>query len=1064
MSVARVSRVFARAGLELDARGLADALWLADHLPAARPRDAEEPVSTVDEGDGVPVEPVEPVPDPPDDDPVPDPDPAPDRAATVSPADPPQEDLLPLHLRPRQPGRPETNPAVPLLAHAAPAIPDTLRLMRSLRPLKRTVDSRHRTVLDEEATVRRIAERRIWLPVLQPAREPWLDLVLVADLGAGGQLWGRLAHELYGVFRRLGAFRDVRLRHLHADSEGRSWVTTSGRGAGSAPRSPSELIDPTGRRLILLLTDGIGAAWRSGHLGAVVHRWGGSGPVAILQPLPAHLWERTALRPSPGRLGTPSPGAPNNRLSFVSYRRRQHGPDLPVPVLEIDPGWLAPWARLAGGTAHGGVDASVIFPGDAARGTPADRREPHDAVERVRAFRAEATPEAYELLTYLSAAPLSLPLMRTVQATMMPRSSPAHLAEILFSGLVATVDDGPAADDRYEFVDGVRDVLLGTLQRHEAERVDQEVSAFIERWLRLPGAGLAAAVPTPSGALDLPAESRPFARIRAEILDRITGVSAPAASTVPTDDGVAGEGAAAESDDPEVDPARSGVSGGEPGAPSGIPGEPVVGEVLNAHGQIVGSGFMVSPRYLATCAHVVNTALGKSPTSQMWPSDQVSVLIGRRRGGYVRTAVIAAWPAHQSTFDQLDVTILRVEGEALAEVPSAVLFGAPEADEMAHILSSSSRMSGRITAVASGGLAHLHLSADTGDEVLQPMSGAPVWRPSTGEIVGMVNGRPALSGSRGEIAVLPAAVVRQVVVDYLVRPQPAKAEPSDDTTQGRHARPTATPTSARVVSGFFRGAAIGKDGEFHPLNEVERHLWNAIRVSVEEAVKVLSSAPLWAPAGPSTGSATELIAALRSRRDGVIDEIVLVTAPQRFSERPSGPWPFREVASVWPSSATMVVNPGTPIRLALTAYEIRALVAPTGEPTVDLATSTETNEPTVDLTTSTETSEPTVDLATSTETGPPTLDLTTPRSTARGQRFPRQRLRRGYDPDEVDAFAERIDDTLFHYQHGGARAGAPLTAQEVHDVVFRVRFNGYDEWQVDLWLDRVRRAIAEAER
>ncbi len=38
-----------------------------------------------------------------------------------------------------------------------------------------------------------------------------------------------------------------------------------------------------------------------------------------------------------------------------------------------------------------------------------------------------------------------------------------------------------------------------------------------------------------------------------------------------------------------------------------------------------------------------------------------------------------------------------------------------------------------------------------------------------------------------------------------------------------------------------------------------------------------------------------------------------------------------------------------------------------------------------------------------------------------------------------------------------------MSAQEVHDVVFRVRFGGYDEWQVDLHLDRVERQLAELE-
>ena len=78
--------------------------------------------------------------------------------------------------------------------------------------------------------------------------------------------------------------------------------------------------------------------------------------------------------------------------------------------------------------------------------------------------------------------------------------------------------------------------------------------------------------------------------------------------------------------------------------------------------------------------------------------------------------------------------------------------------------------------------------------------------------------------------------------------------------------------------------------------------------------------------------------------------------------------------------------------------------------------------------------------------------------TSQGQRFRRRALRRGYKVDEVDTFLDRVEATL-----GGEQIGAPVGAQEVHDVVFRVRFGGYDEWQVDLHLDRVERQLAEFE-
>jgi DivIVA domain-containing protein len=77
---------------------------------------------------------------------------------------------------------------------------------------------------------------------------------------------------------------------------------------------------------------------------------------------------------------------------------------------------------------------------------------------------------------------------------------------------------------------------------------------------------------------------------------------------------------------------------------------------------------------------------------------------------------------------------------------------------------------------------------------------------------------------------------------------------------------------------------------------------------------------------------------------------------------------------------------------------------------------------------------------------------------SQGQRFRRRALRRGYKVDEVDSFLDRVEATL-----AGESAGPPIGAQEVHDVVFRVRFGGYDEWQVDLHLDRVERQLAEFE-
>ncbi len=78
--------------------------------------------------------------------------------------------------------------------------------------------------------------------------------------------------------------------------------------------------------------------------------------------------------------------------------------------------------------------------------------------------------------------------------------------------------------------------------------------------------------------------------------------------------------------------------------------------------------------------------------------------------------------------------------------------------------------------------------------------------------------------------------------------------------------------------------------------------------------------------------------------------------------------------------------------------------------------------------------------------------------TSAGHRFRRNPSRRGYKVDEVDAFLDRCEATI-----QGHPIGSPVTVQEVHDVVFRVRFGGYDEWQTDLYLDRMERDLSDRE-
>ncbi|MFI8520844.1 SAV_2336 N-terminal domain-related protein [Streptomyces sp. NPDC085481] len=429
-----------------------------------------------------------------------------------------------------------TGQAAPVRVSGPATLPQLRELARALRPLRRPIPSTVRTVLDEDATAGRIADHRHWLPVLVPTAARWLDVSLVIDAyETGAVFWEHVGHDLRALLFRLGAFRDVRLHHLLARGDG-----TAGLGTGPTTpvrllRSPASATDPNGRTLTLVLTDGVAPAWRTSALLDPLRTWARCGPTAILQTLPERVWDQTALAPEPGRFRTTESGSPNARLVYDGYRLtatpppppdgyhpargpqppgRPEPPPVPVPVLGLTPEWLAPWARAI--AAPGCFDsAAVLVPGGGHRAVRApETPEPRAGFEE---FRARAHPDVFRLAACLAAAPLNLAVMRTVQSALLPASPPSDLAEIVYSGLLHRVGRGARTDgplDRaYDFAPGVRERLLATLRRDEADEVLSAVSAYVDRHAPGFGARFTAAVAAPDGPLTLPVGARHWAEV-----------------------------------------------------------------------------------------------------------------------------------------------------------------------------------------------------------------------------------------------------------------------------------------------------------------------------------------------------------------------------------------------------------------------------------------------------------------------------------------------------------------------------------------------------------------------
>ncbi|OIJ63599.1 SAV_2336 N-terminal domain-related protein [Streptomyces mangrovisoli] len=429
------------------------------------------------------------------------------------------------------------HPGSPVRVAAAPALPHRRALGRSLRPLKRRVPSRTRLVVDEDATADRIAHEVRWLPVLVPARDRWLDLVLVIDAhGDSAALWQPLGRELLGVLRELGAFRDIRTYWLRRQPDGTPGLSTGPRGT---LRSPATVSDPTGRTVTLVLTDGVAPGWGGESLRGTLRLWARSGPAAVLQTLPENLWGQTALAPEPGRFRSSQADGLPTRLHFTPYALGSRTPqpgEIPVPVLALSPEWLAPWARAVAGV--GEFDgAAVRLPAAGAAAPDALPPPPAEAPVSFEEFLAQAQPGPFRLAAYLSAAPLNLAVMRLVQSVMLPDSPPSDLAAIVYSGVLRRLPGGDTDPDplqqAYEFAPGIRERLLSTLRRDEADQVVANVSAYVERNLPAGSARFTAAIADPAGPLLLPAGARHWAEVRSLVNRRRRRRASAVVATTP---------------------------------------------------------------------------------------------------------------------------------------------------------------------------------------------------------------------------------------------------------------------------------------------------------------------------------------------------------------------------------------------------------------------------------------------------------------------------------------------------------------------------------------------------
>jgi len=428
--------------------------------------------------------------------------------------------------------------AVPIRVGAQTVLGDTAALFRALRPLRRRFRSRRATVLDEIATIQRRAETRTWLPVMRPAWERWFDVALLVDTGASMTFWQEIAVALYHLLVRSNAFRDVRIWSMHSRagevslSAGLSWVPPQKLG-----RSPRELRDPSGRRLVLVVSDCTASGWHTGEVTRqVLAPLAAAHLTTIVQVLPRTLWRHTVLGAARAAiLRVATSASANDHLHVEMARDRRRGPErytlrqgeLAVPVLELEPRAMHRWALLATG-ASGAWAPGYLLGDELTREQLSDSASTEDPAAAVRRFDSNASPRARRLAGLLaSIAPLTPPLMRLVHITSELHPNAQHLAEIMLSGLLRRVTPLSAsidpADIQYDFRPGVAEILISGVSRTEVSDVRARLCEHLQQTTDPISFRALLADPNLLGPLRMRMDGRSFAQLNLSVLQKLGG-------------------------------------------------------------------------------------------------------------------------------------------------------------------------------------------------------------------------------------------------------------------------------------------------------------------------------------------------------------------------------------------------------------------------------------------------------------------------------------------------------------------------------------------------------------
>jgi WD40 repeat protein len=210
--------------------------------------------------------------------------------------------------------------------------------------------------------------------------------------------------------------------------------------------------------------------------------------------------------------------------------------------------------------------------------------------------------------------------------------------------------------------------------------------------------------------------------------------------------------------------------------------ERAIARLRSADGRLAGLAFLVGPRYLMTCAHVANAALGRPLRTSRSPGSAAIWLefpFGGRRDEHVRLqAKVVSWLANRGSFDLHDVAVLQIDEDAPANVATlslaeidpvgpAQMWG-PTADR-----EFGGHVSGQLMGLVDKSRLQIDQELRGVFRVRPGFSGGPVWQPSTGRVVGILQAA-GMDEAATDAYVLSADLIVEACRDL---PDPSREAP-----------------------------------------------------------------------------------------------------------------------------------------------------------------------------------------------------------------------------------------------------------------------------------------------